>query len=210
MTLFDAAVTNVLQSEGGLVDHPRDPGGLTNMGISLRAYPHLGPDGIRNLTREEAIEIYRQNYWAKVPDALPDGLRWMVFDAAVNHGASRALTWLKTHPTLEAFTAVRLRFYASLSTWDAFGKGWARRVAHVLEGIREWQAATEPAPSAPAEPALEPVRVGAFDVLVLHDWNPKALLAQFDALIAGERTVVLGAAVASTTGDRKLDVRLDA
>ena len=207
MTLFEAAVKNVLESEGGLVDHPRDPGGITNMGISLRAYPYLGPDGIRNLTRAEAIYIYRRDYWDRVPADLPDDVRWMAFDSCVNHGVGRTLAWLKTHRTLEALTAVRLRFYASLSTWDAFGKGWTRRIAHVLEGIEAWQGPREPDVVEQDEWPATPVRVGEFDVLVLHDWTPELLLRQFDAILAGERSVVLGSVAASVTGGRKLDVR---
>ncbi|HHV62978.1 MAG TPA: hypothetical protein GXX51_10120 [Firmicutes bacterium] len=45
--------------EGGLPEDPRDPGGITKFGISLRSYPSLGADGIRNLTHDQAIAIYR-------------------------------------------------------------------------------------------------------------------------------------------------------
>jgi lysozyme family protein len=209
--LFRAAVTNVLISEGGLSDHPNDPGGLTNMGISIRAFPHLGVDGIRHLTREKAIAIYHDHYWRRIPDTLPDDLRWMAFDSAVNHGVSRALGWLGLTTNLAQYTATRLRFYASLSTWESFGKGWTRRVAHVLEGISAWEASLAPIPHVPraAEPALAgPVRIGEFEVTVMHDFGPQPLLRMVDACLAGERTVVLGESVASVTGTRKLDVRL--
>ena len=138
-TLWDAAITHLLRVEGGVVNHPDDPGGITNMGISLRAFPHLGEVGIRNLTRDDAISLYRTEYWNRLPDDLPDGLRWMAFDAAVNSGVSRALAWLTAHPTVEEYAAERLRFYASLSTWNAFGRGWTRRIADLLTAIREWE-----------------------------------------------------------------------
>ena len=57
------------------------------------------------------------------------------------------------------------------------------------------------------EPEPQPEPLGDFDVLVLHDWTPELLLRQFDAILAGERSVVLGSVVASVTGGRKLDVR---
>ena len=54
MTLFDIAIDFVLSQENGLADDPKDPGGITNFGISLRSYPDLGADGIRSLTRSAA------------------------------------------------------------------------------------------------------------------------------------------------------------
>lgn len=137
MDLFTAAVHTLLEVEGGLVDHPSDPGGLTNWGISQRAYPNLN---IRTLTRAEAISIYHRDYWQRIPTALPEATRWFAFDAAVNHGVGRALGWLERHHTLPDLVASRLRFYANLGTFDAFGKGWTRRVAHVLEAISRWEA----------------------------------------------------------------------
>ncbi|WP_425526518.1 glycosyl hydrolase 108 family protein [Xanthomonas oryzae] len=50
----------MLSHEGGYVNDPRDPGGETQWGISKRAYPELN---IRALTRDQAIEIYRRDYW---------------------------------------------------------------------------------------------------------------------------------------------------
>lgn len=60
MAEFEPAVEYVLGNERGLVNNSADPGGLTNFGISQATYPHLD---IRNLTRDEAIEIYRRDYW---------------------------------------------------------------------------------------------------------------------------------------------------
>ena len=134
MTTFDIAVGHVFKAEGGLVDHPSDPGGLTNMGISLRAYPHLGADGIRNMTTTRARAIYRADYWQPLDaDHLDPRLAVMAFDAAVNHGLSRAKRWLTDYPTIHEFTAHRLRFYARLSTFTSFGRGWMNRMASVIE-----------------------------------------------------------------------------
>ncbi|PZN06451.1 MAG: hypothetical protein DIU69_13250, partial [Bacillota bacterium] len=62
---FLRAVDVVLKHEGGLSEHPSDPGGITHWGISLRSYPELGEEGIRNLTREQAAEIYYRDFYAK-------------------------------------------------------------------------------------------------------------------------------------------------
>jgi len=64
-------VPHVLKREGGYVDDPTDRGGETKYGISKRSYPQLD---IKNLTLEQALEIYRKDYWkpSRV-EKLPDG-----------------------------------------------------------------------------------------------------------------------------------------
>ena len=57
---FDEIIDNVLESEGGYVNDKNDAGGETNLGISKRAYPDLD---IKNLTREQAKQLYYQDYW---------------------------------------------------------------------------------------------------------------------------------------------------
>ena len=79
--------------EGGLTDDPADAGGLTNFGISHRAYPTLD---IANLTKEEAVNIYARDYWQAVNiDLLPESLRWKVFDMGVNMYPTRAVVMLQ-------------------------------------------------------------------------------------------------------------------
>ncbi len=94
---FRRAVEVVLAHEGGLSEDPKDPGGLTHWGISLRSYPHLGTDGIRNLTRDQAIEIYRRDWWDRLrlgEIADPD-LAAKVLDLAVNVGAGTGIMLLQ-------------------------------------------------------------------------------------------------------------------
>ncbi|HTZ78697.1 MAG TPA: glycosyl hydrolase 108 family protein [Stellaceae bacterium] len=86
--VFDRAVAAVLAHEGGLVDDPDDPGGLTNFGISLRAYPELGADGIRALTADAAAAIYRRDWWDRYGwGDLPAPIAAKVLDIGVNIGA---------------------------------------------------------------------------------------------------------------------------
>ena len=91
---FQQAVEVVLKHEGGYVNDPTDPGGETNFGISRRSYPDLD---IRNLTREQAIEIYRQDFWERWGyDRIRDlAVATKVFDMAVNMGPKRAHTLLQ-------------------------------------------------------------------------------------------------------------------
>jgi hypothetical protein len=60
--LFDAAMELVFQSEGGYVNHPNDPGGPTNMGITFdtaKRHGYRTITALKNMTREQAKEIYR-------------------------------------------------------------------------------------------------------------------------------------------------------
>jgi len=152
MSGFDAAVKMVLKHEGGYVNHPSDPGGETNFGISKRAYPDVD---IANLTEEEAAEIYRADYWGKIKgDLLPVPVAILIFDWAVNSGVSRAVKALQTAvgadadgilgsrtvaAVVEAYnasprdicdmiTSYRQTFVRNIKTYETFGKGWERRI----------------------------------------------------------------------------------
>lgn len=157
---FETALAEVLRHEGGYVDHPDDPGGATNLGIThatLAAWrgAAVTREDVRALTRAEAAAIYETRYWNAVRgDDLPGGLDLAVFDFAVNAGPSRAVRTLQAvlgvavdgrfgPATLGAavsanaadmiisLCAARLRFLAGLSTFPVFGKGWTRRVREV-------------------------------------------------------------------------------
>lgn len=150
---FDACFDRLLGHEGGYVCSPADPGGATKYGISKRAYP--GED-IENLTVERAKEIYLRDYWGPAGcDAVPDAVRFDLFDAAVNNGVRAAIKLLQRavkEPedgvlgplTLQAaqsaspgllrarFNGGRLALMAALPQWPAFGRGWAMRIADNL------------------------------------------------------------------------------
>jgi lysozyme family protein len=157
---FDTSLKRVLEHEGGWTDHPKDPGGATMKGVTLITYRrHYGNDkstqDLHNITDEELGRIYRSSYWDTCRcDALPAGVDYAVFDAAVNSGPGRSACWLQTavgaEPdggigpnTLARVTAQdaalvaamlcdqRLRFLQSLDTWETFGQGWGRRVEAV-------------------------------------------------------------------------------
>lgn len=113
---FDAAITIVLKHEGKLSDDPSDRGGITNYGISLRylkslvaSNPELMSEydknhdkiiegyDISNMTLEEAIKIYKKNFWdapgfGKLKSQL---LANKIFDLAVNVGPKKAIEFLQ-------------------------------------------------------------------------------------------------------------------
>lgn len=85
---FDRAIIEILKHEGGYVNHPNDPGGETNFGITKKVYPDLD---IKNLTVEQAKEIYKRDYWLTGLDGLSYPVAAKVFDMVVNMGVRQAI-----------------------------------------------------------------------------------------------------------------------
>ena len=88
MADFNLAIGRVLQNEGGLCNDSGDPGGLTNFGISQRAYPDID---IRNLTQQEAKDIYKKDYWDanNLGSIIDQPTAGKLLDMAVNMGSYR-------------------------------------------------------------------------------------------------------------------------
>lgn len=98
---FDASLQELLHHEGGYVNHPEDPGGRTNLGVTQAVYEKwvghpVNEKIMRALTPTHVRALYKANYWDVVKgDDLPVGLDLCVFDFAVNAGASRAARYLQ-------------------------------------------------------------------------------------------------------------------
>lgn len=151
---FDDAFERLLGHEGGYSNDARDPGGETKYGISKRAYPHLD---IASLTVDDCKAIYKRDYWGPAGcDAVAGAVKFDLFDMAVNSGVKTAVKTLQRAVgavddgilgprTLQAvqsmpagrllarFNGYRLEMLASLPTWPAFSRGWARRIASNLK-----------------------------------------------------------------------------
>jgi len=154
---WDASLAFVFSVEGGYTDDPLDPGGATNLGITLdelSVWRHTAvtKDDVKNLQRDEAGAIYRTNYWnASRCTDLSGGVDLMVFDASVNTGNGRSARFLQAacgatadgsigpltvaaanaKPAADLITALaaaRLAFYQGLPTFSHFGHGWTDRV----------------------------------------------------------------------------------
>jgi len=157
---FEQCFALVLKSEGGFVANPKDPGGMTNLGVTRAVWQsYVGHDvteaDMRALTPQDVMPLYKSNYWDKVNgDSLPYGVDYAVFDFAVNSGPTRAVKALQqvlniptdgqvgdeTLSTLEEANArevatriceTRLAFLQALPTWNTFKKGWGNRVNEV-------------------------------------------------------------------------------
>ena len=128
---FDTEIEKLLGREGGYVNDPNDRGGETNFGISSKANPDVD---VANLTREQAIEIYRKRYWeAANVDSYPEHMQGAIFDAAVNHGVAAAKRLARdAGGDLQKFNAGRLAIYSRLlrdPTQEGFREGWMNRLA---------------------------------------------------------------------------------
>jgi lysozyme family protein len=150
----------VLSSEGGYVNHPADPGGPTNFGITIADYrKYVKADAstadVRAMKVDDAKAVYRAKYWGVTRcDALPAGVDYCLFDYAVNSGTGRAPKVLQRvlgiavtgrmddttiaaagqrepRALIQAICDERLRFLKNLKTWPVFGAGWGRRVGEV-------------------------------------------------------------------------------
>jgi len=163
---YNYCLEMLLKHEGGFVNHPKDPGGMTNLGVTKKTLEdYLGrpvsEDEMRNLSYENVHGLYKEKYWDKIKgDELPSGVDWSVFDWAVNSGPARAAKALqhivgatadgaigpktlaqveKANPevVVETMHAIRQEFYENLKTFDTFGKGWTRRNKETLEKALE-------------------------------------------------------------------------
>ena len=99
---FEVSLRMVLKHEGGFVDHPKDPGGATNKGVTRQTYesflgrPLESVNELIEISDEHIQEIYRIRYWDKIKgDDLPSGLDFSVFDWGVNSGPSRSAKFWK-------------------------------------------------------------------------------------------------------------------
>jgi lysozyme family protein len=157
---WDNAFKMMLESEGGYVNHPSDPGGMTNLGVTKRVWEEwVGRESnekeMRSLTPEMVAPLYKRKFWdACHCDLLPSGVDYLVFDFAVNAGSGRSAKILQTavgvpadggigpitlaavkaqDPTelVQKFSDAKEDFYRSLNTFETFGKGWLNRVAAV-------------------------------------------------------------------------------
>jgi hypothetical protein len=134
----------VLNMEGGLSTDRNDKGNYTpsgefkgtKFGISARSYPHLD---IANLTREQALDIYRRDYWEPSgAAAAPWPLCLALFDTAINHGVGAAKRiHARQLSEIELYQAKRMLDYITYETWPHHGVAWGNRVRHLLQEAKK-------------------------------------------------------------------------
>lgn len=98
---IDEMIQDVLEKEGGYVNHVNDRGGPTNRGVTQAALSaYLGRTAsiqeVKNLTMATAAKIYKRNYYYSPHiDLLPDLIEPIIFDISVNSGPGRAIKILQ-------------------------------------------------------------------------------------------------------------------
>jgi lysozyme family protein len=164
-TNFNECLELVLKHEGGFVNHPKDPGGATNRGVTQKVYDAYRKtrarpiQSVKFISEDETKAIYKFQYWDRVQgDFLPRGLDYAVFDFAVNSGVGRASKYLqacvgtkqdgvigamtiaaigKPANVINALCDRRMSFLRNLDTFLTFGRGWTRRVVDVRKHALE-------------------------------------------------------------------------
>jgi lysozyme family protein len=153
---FKECLDLVLKSEGGWVNHPQDPGGETNLGVTKRVWEeYVGHpvESLKNLTKEDVAPLYEQKYWRPCyGEVLPWGINYLVFSMGINAGPGRSIKLFqsslgcvpdgvigpKTRELISAsnsstliakFSEIRREYYRSLNK-PMFIKGWLNRVDH--------------------------------------------------------------------------------
>lgn len=159
---FKTALQRVLKHEGGYVNHPSDPGGETNFGITKNTARKFGYTGsMRNIPTDVVERIYKSMYWdAMSCDSFDFSFAFHFFDAGVNHGLGNARRILqraigvvddgiigkitlaavnkhRPHQLIALFNAERIAFYTRISTFPTFGRGWMNRVSSNLRFVAE-------------------------------------------------------------------------
>lgn len=169
---YDNSIRRTLKWEGGYVNHPADPGGETNWGITIKVARDNGYTGpMKTMPLAVAMDIYRRRYAKPVGfDAHRAGVDYSLLDYGVNSGVSRAnkvarrvcglpdaapmadllnsINRRDPKAVVKAINDERIKFLMALPTWGTFGKGWSNRV----NGVRV--AALQMAGAVAAEPEI--------------------------------------------------------
>ena len=150
MSTFENCLPLVLAHEGGYVNHPADPGGATNKGVTQRVYDNyrrnkgLQTRSVRNITRAEVADIYRFQYWDMVnADRLPAGVNYAVFDYGVNSGPNRAAKDLQRTVGAKVDGQIgeeTIRKVCEAADRDEVGliNRYCQRRMRFLRGLRTW------------------------------------------------------------------------
>jgi lysozyme family protein len=96
---FERIMTAIFELEGGFSNDPRDPGGMTNLGVTAEAWAawnkvplsQTSTDEMKGLTQAQVLPFYRANYWNMIDgDALPSGIDAILMHFQVNAGGRKA------------------------------------------------------------------------------------------------------------------------
>lgn len=147
---FKTIMDHVFEWEGGYVDHSRDPGGATNMGITIHTMQALSLDldkdgdidkaDVRLVTRPIAEDIYKSMYWEVVKaDLLPSGLDLVVVDAAINSGPRASVRWLQRALGVFADGIIGPKTIAAVQASQSLSKLIENTINERLKSVRNFR-----------------------------------------------------------------------
>lgn len=157
---FERCLDLLLKDEGGFVNNPSDPGGMTNLGVTAKTWAafkgrNTSEKEMKALTHNDVAALYEHKYWdACSCDEMPSGIDYLVFDFAVNAGVGRSTKLLQRIlgvpedgsigpvtlqnidiadklDLISRFSQAKVHYYEELPTFHEFGKGWLSRVETV-------------------------------------------------------------------------------
>jgi len=164
---YQKCLEMILHHEGGYVNHPKDPGGETNLGVTKKVYEeHGGKKDMKDLNVKDVSPIYKKSYWDRCKcDSMPKALALCVFDFGVNAGTGRAAKYLQgmigtkkdggigpntlkaldeyiekhgVKGAVQEYQSQRQKYYEKLKTFKTFGRGWTRRVTETTASALRW------------------------------------------------------------------------
>jgi len=145
---FAEALEHVLKHEGGYVNHPSDPGGRTNLGVTQKVWEEwvgheVDEKTMRALTPADVAPMYKAKYWDKVKaDELPSGVdyaRGQLFDAAVNSGPGRAAKWLQACVGVEPDGGIGSKTLAAVAAFEGdLVDDYSKRRLSFLMDLPHW------------------------------------------------------------------------
>ena len=145
--------------EGPYHCDPLDPGGATAWGIAIRYHPEFTDEQLRNLTQEQASQIFVAKYWPTNASGLPSCLAIPLLafsvldgpleavealqkalgipaDGKIGQQTINAASLLKPVQLLENFFRECMRRLHQSPSWDRDGLGWeCRQLAASLAAI---------------------------------------------------------------------------
>lgn len=139
---FDDALKDTLKFEGGYVNHPKDPGGATNKGITHNTYKQWLKskkrpyNDVKNITDSEVKEIYKNQYWSKIKgDQIPFSVARQMFDFAVNSGPSRSIKYTQA---IVGVKATGIMDDATIKAINKYPKGEKELASSILQKRKEF------------------------------------------------------------------------
>ena len=146
MAKYEKLIPTVLKWEGGFVNHPSDPGGAPNSGVTLSTFRNVyGEDktvqDLKNMTREQWEYIFKTRFWDRwkaddidnqaIANLLVD---WLWASGVYGIKYPQEVLGVKTDGIVGLKTLAAINYYPNKK--ELFDKLWNRRKKHFEDIVR--------------------------------------------------------------------------